>query len=156
MGLIADMLKDLFKFDTTHDINERVSATESSVYDRLSAMDKVFYAYNDDDEQVPFELNDDVGYYNDIDDDEIKNYDDEFITISPSFCHSVNIDGTPFLGCSQVDVHGNVFGVTSPDMFEDTSCEMLEDTSIDMFEDTSCDMFEDDGMGCDMFSDDTY
>jgi hypothetical protein len=144
MGLIADMLKDLFKFDTTHDINERVSATQSSVYDRLSAMDRVFYAYDEDNDQVPFSLgsdNDDVGYYNDInDDDEIKNYDDEFITISPSFCHSVNIDGTPFLGCSQVDIYGNPYGVTSTDMFEDTSS----------------DMFEDDGMGCDMFSDDTY
>jgi hypothetical protein len=146
----------LFKFDTTHDINDRVSATESSVYDRLSAMDRVFYAYNDDDDQIPFELNDDVGYYNDIDDDdEIKNYDDEFITISPS-CHSVNIDGTPFLGCSQVDIYGNPYGVTNTDMFEDSSCDMIEDTSIDMFEDTSCDMFDDDGMDCDMFSDDTY
>lgn len=136
MGLIADMLKDLFKFDTTHNLNERVSATQSSVYDRLSAMDKVFYSYNDDDDQVPFELNDDVGYYNDIDDD-----DDDFFTIKP-VCPAVNIDGTPMASCS-FDIHGNAYGITS----------IIEDTSIDI--DTSCDMFDDD-IGCDMFSDDTY
>ncbi len=151
--------------DPLHKINEKSGVCESSIHDRLSAMDRVFYAYNDDDDQIPFELNDDVvGYYNDIDDDdEIKNYDDEFITISP-LCHSVNIDGTPMLSCN-FDIYGNPYGVTNTDMFEDTSssdicedtsCEMLEDTSIDMFEDTSCDMFDDDGMDCDMFSDDTF
>jgi hypothetical protein len=138
-----------FNTDPLPGFNEKPGVGESFMHDRLSSMDRVFYAYDDDKDQVPFDLgsDDDVGYYNDI-------YDDGFETIN---CHSVNVDGTPFVGCSAVDVKGNVFGVTD-DIFEDNSMGMFDDDigCDDIFEDNSMDMFDDD-IGCDdMFSDDTY
>jgi len=140
LNIFANFFSMFLNTDPLTSFKEKSDVSESLIHERLSSMERVFYAYNDDDDQVPFELaSDNVGSYNDID------YEDDFFTISP-ICHGVNIDGTPMADCSS-DINGNPFGVTSPDLFEDISMDI----------DTSIDMFEDDDIGCnDMFSDDTY
>jgi hypothetical protein len=61
---------------------------------------------------------------------------------------SVNVDGTPMVPGSSVDVKGNVFGMT-----EDTSSSMFEDSSSSFSGmDSSCDSSFDSDFGCDFDS----
>jgi|TARA_R110000851_G_scaffold67191_4_gene151645 hypothetical protein len=61
---------------------------------------------------------------------------------------SVNVDGTPMVPGSSVDVKGNVFGIT-----EDTSSSMFEDSSSSFSGmDSSCDSSFDSDFGCDFDS----
>ncbi len=147
MNIFANVFSMFFNNDPLPNVqknHEDTAVTESYVYRQLSSMDRVFYAYNDESDQVPFNLgddddDDDVGYENDIDDD--------FVTIS--HCPSVNVDGTPMLHNSCIDIHGNAYGITS-DTFQDDSIDMMTDNSM-IFEESSTDVFNDDSS--DMFED---
>lgn len=128
MGLIADILGTIFRFESYNDFgksDDSSSASESSIYDRLSEMETVFY--NDNEDELPFALSsdnydNDVGYDNDnISDDDSFHDSIEFEDISA--CPSFNIDGTPMISDSCIDVNGDPFGDPSSlhddDMFDD-------------------------------------
>jgi hypothetical protein len=110
LGIITDILNFMLSNNIDKDDDHKEDcffATELSISDNLSASESVFYAYNDDSDQVPFELgNDDVGYYNDI----------------SSHCQDFNIDGTAMIDCT-FDINGDVFGDPSSlhdDMFSES------------------------------------
>jgi len=122
LGLIADIFRSIFSVESYPGDYEKSdnssSASESSIHQRLSEMENVFY--NDDGDELPFELSDnyleDVGYDNDDDFNDSIEFEDF------SACPSMNIDGTPMIEDSCIDINGDAYGDPSSlhdDMFDD-------------------------------------
>lgn len=163
MNIFANVFSMIFNSKSLPLVDKKSVTPNQTVYERLSSMDQVFYAYNDDLDQLPFELGEDgnVGQNSVFDDD-----DNCYLTADN--CPGVNVDGTPMVDCN-IDINGNPYGITddltfdtSDDsmifdehsaMFEDSTTDMFEDPLTDMFSDDSSDMFED---SFSSFDDDNY
>ena len=160
MNIFANVFSMIFNSKSLPLVDKKSVTPNQTVYERLSSMDQVFYAYNDDLDQLPFKLGEDdnVGQNSVFDDDCYSTVDN---------CPSVNVDGTPMVDCA-IDIRGNAYGVVEDGWmndetamsFEDTSSafddsfnNVFEDSSTDMFSDDSSDMFED---SFSSFDDDNY
>ncbi|MBN2865095.1 MAG: hypothetical protein JXK16_03740 [Thiotrichales bacterium] len=164
MNVFANIFSMILNSNPQAEVEQKSVVSDSSIYERLSAMDTVFYAYNDD--ELPFDLIEpDNSEYDG--DDHISNniFDDDYL--EGSTFPGVNIDGTPMVDCT-IDIRGNAYGVVEDDWmndetamsfedannaFDDSFSNVFEDSSTDMFSDDSSDMFED---SFSSFDDDNY